>query len=141
MLKTLLAVLSLMCAWSIAAPARAGDRPAPASTPATGEPAANRLFAIELRVGPEWDTTKSPGDQAFFREHSANLRRLRDAGHLVLGARYGEVGLVVLSASSLEDARAMMDADPAIQAGVFAYEAHPLNVFYPGTVEAPARTD
>jgi uncharacterized protein YciI len=135
---TLLAITLLVCAWSIA-PARAEDRSAPVSTPATAATAATGLFAIEIRVGPAWDVNKAPGEQAFFREHSANLRRLRDAGNLVLGARYGEVGLVVLSATSLGDARAMMDADPAMQAGVFAYEAHPFNVFYPGTVEAPPR--
>ena len=64
------------------------------------------------------------------------MRRLRDSGRLVFGARYGEVGLVVLSATSLKDARAMMDADPAMQTGVLTYEAHVFNVFYPGTVEA-----
>lgn len=64
------------------------------------------------------------------------MRRLRDSGRLVFGARYGEVGLVVLSATSLKDARAMMDADPAMQAGVLTYEAHVFNVLYPGTVEA-----
>jgi uncharacterized protein YciI len=132
--RILLAVTLLACTWSIA-PIRANDRLAPVSTSAPATPAAPRLFAIEIRVGPAWDVDKAPGEQAFFREHSANLRRLRDAGKLVFGARYGDVGLVVLSATTLEDARAMMDADPAMQAGVFAYDAHPFNVFYPGTVE------
>ncbi len=141
MRTTLLTVTVLLFAGSIAMPARAEDRsaPAPASAPASTA-AAPRLFAIEIRVGPKWDATKPPGEQTHFREHSANLRRLRDAGILVLGARYGEVGLVVLSATSLEGARAMMDADPAMQAGVFAYEAHAFNVFYPGTVGAPPRS-
>jgi uncharacterized protein YciI len=141
MRKTLLTVTVLLCAGSIAMPTRAEDRSAPAAASAPAPAAAApRLFAIEIRVGPEWDAAKPPGEQAFFREHSANLRRLRDAGNLVLGARYGEVGLVVLSATSLEDARAMMDADPAMQAGVFAYEAHAFNVFYSGTVDTPPRS-
>jgi uncharacterized protein YciI len=137
--RVLLAVALLACAWSIT-PTRAEDRTAPASTPTAAATAATGLFAIEIRVGPAWDVNKAPGEQAFFREHSANLRRLRDAGILVFGARYGEVGLVVLRATSLEDARAMMDADPAMRAGVFAYEAHAFNVFYPGMVEAPPRS-
>jgi uncharacterized protein YciI len=140
MRKKPLVVTLLVCSWSIATGARAEDRSAPAATPAPATISTPRLFAIEIRVGPEWDADKSPGEQAFFREHSANLRRLRDAGNLVFGARYGDVGLVVLSATSLEDARAMMDADPAMQAGVFAYEAHAFNVFYPGTVVMPPRS-
>lgn len=70
-----------------------------------------QLFAIEIKVGPKWDAAKPPHEQALFREHSANLRRLREAGTLVIGARYSDKGLVVLSATSLAEARAMMDQD------------------------------
>lgn len=64
-----------------------------ASTPAAAsEP---QLFAVEIKVGPKWDPAKSPQEQAFFREHSTNLRRLRDAGVLVMDARYADKGLVV----------------------------------------------
>jgi uncharacterized protein YciI len=136
MLKQLPALCMLLCGSLLAMAASAEDRAGPASPQPPLPAAAAQLYAIEIRIGPEWDSARSPDQQAFFREHSANLRRLRDSGRLVFGARYGEVGLVVLSATSLEDARAMMDADPAMQAGVFTYEAHVFNVFYPGTVEA-----
>jgi uncharacterized protein YciI len=53
-------------------------------------------------------------EQAHFREHSANLRQLREDGALVFGARCSDKGLVVLAASSLEAARAMMDRDPRL---------------------------
>jgi uncharacterized protein YciI len=56
-----------------------------------------------------------------------------------MGGRYSDKGLVVLSAPSLADARAMMDQDPSIAAGVFAYEAHPFNIFYPGNVQPRSR--
>lgn len=135
----LLTVTLLACAGSLATPARGDARAAPSAAPATSTSAAPKLFAIEIRVGPRWDVNRPPGQQTYFREHSANLRGLREAGQLVLGARYGEVGLVVLAAASLEEACAMMDADPAIQAGVFTYQAYPFNVFYAGTVEAPPR--
>jgi uncharacterized protein YciI len=114
------------------APVRAQDAPPPA------EP---ELFAVEIKVGPKWDAAKPAHEQALFREHSANLRELREAGSLVLGARYSDKGLLVLRAPSLADARAMMDRDPSIVAGVFGYDIHPLNVFYPGTVQSrPRRT-
>lgn len=115
--------------------------PAAVPTPAAADAApSTRLFAVQIRTGPKWDVAKPPPQQQFFAEHSANLRRLREKGHLILGARYGEVGLVVLSAESEAHARMMMDEDPSFGAGVFRYEVHPFNVFYPGTVEAPRRT-
>ena len=107
----------------------------PANVP---EPAVN-LYAIEIRVGAGWDSTKPPNEQAYFREHSANLKRLRDEGRLVLGARYSDKGLVVVRAASEQEAHAMMAEDPSIRAKVFAYELHPFNVFYGGSMQAAAR--
>ena len=52
-------------------------------------------------------------------EHSAKLKKLRDEGRIRIGARYGEVGLVVLGAASIDEARAWIDADPAIRGGTF----------------------
>ena len=99
------------------------------------------LFAVEIKTGPMWDQAKPPQEQAHFREHSANLKRLRDAGSLLLGARYSDKGLVVLAAQSEAEARAMMEEDPSIKAGVFKYELHPFNVFYGGSVNPrPRRT-
>lgn len=97
----------------------------------------NRLFAVQIRTGPKWDASKPARDQLHFREHSANLKRLRDGGHLVMGARYSDVGFIVLSAKSEAAAKAMMDEDPSIKAEVFRYDIHLMSVFYPGTVEAP----
>ncbi len=97
------------------------------------------LFAIEIKTGPAWDPEKPPRQQTLFAEHSANLKRLRDAGSLVMGARYSDKGLVVVAAPALEQARAMIEADPSIAAGTFSYELHPFNVFYPGTVQARPR--
>ena len=93
------------------------------------------LFAVEIKVGPSWDNAKSPNEQAFFKEHSANLKRLRDEGHIVMGARYSDKGLVIFSASSTEEVRDMMEEDPAMKAGTFVYEVHAFNVFYPGLVQ------
>lgn len=129
MRSTLRIVLCLLASFAVLAHAQ--DAQAPSTDPL--------LFAIEIRTGPKWDAARPASEQAHFREHSANLRKLRDAGNLVVGARYSDKGLVILSAASLADARAMMDADPSIAAGVFAYEAHPFNVFYPGTLQPRVR--
>jgi hypothetical protein len=92
------------------------------------------LFAVEFRTGPKWDSAKPAQEQTHFREHSANLKRLRDAGSLKLGARYSDKGLVVLAAATEAEARSEIEKDPTVQAQVFAYEVHPFNVFYSGCV-------
>ena len=53
------------------------------------------------------------------RGHSSNLKQLRDDGRIRIGARYGEVGLIVLEAASIDEARAWIDADLAIRGGTF----------------------
>jgi uncharacterized protein YciI len=114
-----------------------GAQPAAgASSPAEVE---TRLFAVEIKVGPKWDGTRPPNEQAQFREHSATLKRLRDAGHIVVGARYADKGLLVFTARSAADVRTLMDADPSMAAGTFSYEVHDFNVFYPGTLPARGR--
>jgi uncharacterized protein YciI len=107
--------------------------------PVAAVPTELPLFAVEITVGSKWDQSKPPRDQQFFREHSANLKRLRDSGVLVLGARYSDKGLVVLAAKDEATARAMMDEDPSIRAEVFRYQIHAFNVFYGGAINAPAR--
>lgn len=105
--------------------------PKPADVTSTRPAAAPLpLFAVEVRVGPKWDASKAPQEQNLFREHSANLKRLRDAGHLVMGARYSDIGLIILAAETEASARAMIDADPSMAAGTFKYDIHPFNVFY-----------
>jgi uncharacterized protein YciI len=97
------------------------------------------LFAVEFRVGPKWDASKKPHEQTHFREHSANLKRLRDSGHLLVGARYADKGFLVIAAESEASARALVEADPSVSGQTFAYDLHPFNVFYAGCVPAPRR--
>lgn len=95
-----------------------------------------QLFAVEITVGPNWDNSLAPAEQAFFSEHSANLKHLREAGHIIMGARYSDKGLVVFSASSAAAVSALMNQDPAMEAGTFVYEVHVFSVFYPGNIKA-----
>lgn len=88
-------------------------------------------FAVQIKVGPGWDSDSPPAEQAFFKEHSANLKQLREEGHIVMGARYSDIGLILFAAPTIEAVRAFMDADPAMSAGTFRYEVHPINIFYP----------
>ncbi|MET0556589.1 MAG: YciI family protein [Vicinamibacteria bacterium] len=114
---------------------------AQAASPAAPAPArANDVFAATFRTGPAWDQAKAPQDQAHFAAHSQNLRALRAEGRLLLGGRYGALGLVVLRAASLDEARSLVERDPSVKAGTFAVEVEPFHPFMPGCVgeERPA---
>jgi uncharacterized protein YciI len=110
---------------------------AESSDDTVAEEPASVLFAVEFRTGPSWDHERPAHEQSWFREHSANLKRLREDGNLVLGARYADKGLVVLSAISEDEAHAMVRRDPSVEHGVFRYELHRFMVFYPGTIGVP----
>jgi hypothetical protein len=131
---TVLRTVTLLMALAVSLASAFAQPPAPPA----GAPAP--LFAAIFKTGPKWDPAKAPGEQAFFREHSANLAKLRAAGAIVMGARYADVGLVVVSAPTEADARKLFEADPSVAAGTFSLDVHRFSVFYPGTVGAPATT-
>ena len=101
-----------------------------------------RLYAVEITTGAKWDASKPPNQQAFMKEHSAHLKKLRDDGIISMGARYGDKGLVVISAADENQARALMAADPSMQNETFRFTLHEMRVFYPGQVgeAAPRKT-
>lgn len=132
-MRTALFAVILLAAGPMAAVASAAD---PAAAPA---PSPSTLFAVEVTTGPGWDKSKPPTEQVFFREHSAHLKRLRDEGRIVVGARYSDKGLLVFRAASADEVREWMAADPSMQAGTFTNTVHPFNVFYPGELAAPPR--
>ena len=89
------------------------------------------LFVVHFETGPAWNKTVAPFEQPSFREHSANLNQLRKEGAIVFGARYGDLGMIFLKAETLEVATALLDTDPGVRSGLFAYRIAPLRVFYP----------
>lgn len=108
----------------------------PADAPKSAPAVAAKLFAIEITTGPNWDAAKPPPQQAFFREHSAHLKKLRDEGRIKMGARYADKGFIVIEATDDAEARALVDADPSMKAGTFKYTLAEMRVFYPGQVGA-----
>lgn len=89
-------------------------------------------FIVHFTTGPAWKEGKPFGEQEHSREHSANLQRLRKGDSLLIGARYAETGMVILRAESEERARAEIDQDPAVRAGIFQYTLAQLRPFYVG---------
>ena len=96
---------------------------------ATAAAQTSPLFVVHFETGPSWNKSLAPSDQPSFREHSANLNRLRKEGAIVFGARYGDLGMIFLKADTLDAAKALIDADPGVQSGIFAYRIAPLQSF------------
>ena len=88
-------------------------------------------FIAHLETGERWDASLQPAEQSGFEEHSANMSRLRKQGTILFGARYGDYGLLILSAESLSSATEILDADPGVMAGIFRFRIEPISIFYP----------
>ncbi len=93
---------------------------------------APKLFAVELTRGPAWDLAKPANEQPGFSEHSANIKRLTDTQALVIGARYGEKGLLVVTAADEAAARAHFAADPMVSKNIFRADVSAFSAFKHG---------
>jgi ketosteroid isomerase-like protein len=92
-----------------------------------------KLYAVRLTKGPAWDEAKSPNEQTGMREHSTNIARLRREGTLVLGARFGELGLLVLRVPDEAAVQTQLAPDPAITGGVLKVQTDVFMPFAHGT--------
>lgn len=135
MKKSLLAA-AVLCAL-VADAARAQDKPArpAASAPTPGtpppllaRPETARIYAFGLlRKGPKWTPGETPEIRALQEKHLANIARLAKEGKLVAAGPCGDGdlrGVFVFATESLDEARALADTDPAVQAGRLRVELH-----------------
>lgn len=118
--------------WWSATPANGQGQTAASAPPTPPAP----LFLAQLSLGPAWDAQKPPQEQTGFREHSANLARMRRSGTLLFGARTSAKGWMILTAADLEAARREFADDPMVQAKAFALELEPLQPFFRGGIGA-----
>ena len=93
------------------------------------------LFMVSYVTGPSWDLTKPPNAQPHFEAHSKHLSTLRKNGVIVFGARAGEEGIIIFSASTFEAAQELINNDVAVMNGLFKTDIQKLNVFYSGCIE------
>lgn len=119
--------------------AQTGTGTAAAGADAATAAAMGKDFLVVFSVGPGWIVGRPPGEQPSFREHGQNLKRLRDAGSIVLGARYADKGMIVLRAESEAAARAELEADPGVRSGIFTFDLNELRVFYDGFLAVQRR--
>ena len=95
---------------------------------------ADAVYAVTIRTGPAWDQNKPPSEQVHFRTHSQNLFKLRQEGRIVLGGRYGEVGLILVRAANEKEARELFAADSSLTQGVFRAEFQVWRTIFDGAV-------
>ena len=82
-----------------------------------------------LKKGPAWETTKGGERNATLQTHLANVIALLDSGKAVLAGPFDDeknlAGIFIFRAASADEARAWVDADPAVKAGLITAEIHP----------------
>jgi len=104
--------------------------------PAQQDSAAKKLFFIAIyALGPAWQTDKPAHEQAYFKEHGENLKKWRAEKKIVLGARYSDKGMIIISAADEKDARSMLENDPMVMNKVFNLELYPFSPFYKGCIQ------
>ena len=123
---TQLVLASLLAAPLAQAQAQA-QSPHPAAKP--------QQFVYMLRVAPHLhnEAKWSDKDKAATMAHFERLKKATASGQVILAGRSSEpldktFGLVVFEAENEAAAKAFMDADPAVAAGVMSATLHPYSV-------------
>ena len=90
-------------------------------------------YVVHLETGEYWDPELAPAEQNGFAAHSTNIKRPRDEGVILFGARYSEFGMLIVEGRSKADPEAIFAADPGVAAGLFVFRIDPISIFYPWT--------
>lgn len=107
----------------------AGGAAEPASTAAT---AGAEFTLVILKSGPKSGQGDQDARQKMFAGHMSNIQCLADEKRLLIAGPYAAPrdkawrGLFVLNTGSVEEARALVATDPAVAAGEFVAEIHPM---------------
>lgn len=100
----------------------------------SAQQAVDSLWAVRFTTGPGWQAEIAPGAQVGFASHSRNLTRLRNEGRILMGGRYGEVGLILIRAASAAEVHTMLAPDSSVAAGVFKADVSAWRTIYDGAV-------
>ena len=82
-----------------------------------------------MKKGPKWDSTKVGERNSILQQHIGNVVTLLDSGRAIIAGPFTDdteiAGIFILRASSTAEAKAWVDADPAVKAGLMVAEMHP----------------
>ncbi len=96
---------------------------------------ADSLYIVTYTTGSLWDNSKQAHEQPYFKEHSANLGKMRKEGMITAGARYDDKGIIFIKANSMLAARELVLTDPAVVNKLFVADIQKVSVFYDGCIE------
>jgi len=94
-----------------------------------------KYYVALYTLGRGWEKGKPAGEQEYFKEHSAHLAALRRQKKIRLGARYADTGMVVLRAGTEDEARTLVEDDPAIKNHLFKVAVFEFSPFYGGCLD------
>ena len=94
-----------------------------AQTPSTEAAASQQLFLFQYSRGPAWRDGVPMREQGL-APHGAYMRQLQEQGRLFAGGGYAsdDGGMAIVMCADIDEARAILAADPAITSGIFVAE-------------------
>src|SRR6266404_2104624 len=82
-----------------------------------------------LRKGPKWTPESNAYTRGIQEGHMANIRKMAATGKLIVAGPFSDNGdlrgVFIFKLKSVEEAKAMVDEDPAVKAGRLVVEFHP----------------
>jgi len=86
-------------------------------------------YVALLSRGPKWTPVNTSEGEQIQKAHIANIRKLTEAGQLVLAGPFSDVGklqgIFIFKVNSLKEAELLVQEDPAVRAERFTAEVHP----------------
>jgi uncharacterized protein YciI len=82
-----------------------------------------------LKLGPKWESTKRQERESILQQHQVTALAMLKSGKAIIVSSIGHdpdrVVIFILRAPSASEAKAWVDADPAVNAGLYIAEMHP----------------
>jgi len=78
--------------------------------------------------GPKWTSEETAETRRIQEGHLANFRKLAEAGKLIVAGPFSDAGelrgMLIFKLASVDEARDLMEADPALQSGRLVLDLH-----------------
>jgi len=123
-------LIILLAVPGLLASAQSTEKPDSVKKPQTPDPEKMRIYyMVFLKRGPAWTPEKTEESAKIQAGHMAHISAMAESGKLLLAGPFTDNtelrGVFVFKVGSLEEAKALTDADPAVQAGRLIMEIHP----------------